>query len=200
MGPFDEYVSLGGNCEVAFQMRRALGRDQSGICSWWFMDLPALLALLRDGFRKILMPNNLIPWPGHMVRDTAYGYCFHSPFEAEQPIDDPNFADLLAEHREKVEHLKGRFYRPSGRRVYFLKLVQQPLDGELAELVSHLRTIGADFALVVLTVEPMEADLGPEVHFRTLERFAPIEAAQDGHEPSWDRIFAEFPHTALATV
>jgi hypothetical protein len=31
---FDEYVSLGWNCEAAFQIRRALGRDDASFFNW----------------------------------------------------------------------------------------------------------------------------------------------------------------------
>lgn len=200
MRTFDEYVSLGGNCEVAFQLRRLLGRDSSSFFSWLFVDLDQVNALLGNRFAGILRPENLGRWPGGMVLDQAYGYKFHSPFATEEPQADPEFEQKLADHRSKAEYLIDKLNQPA-RRAYFFKPME-PLtspDG-LEELRSHLAAIGGDFALILLTEQPLNFELGDRIFNRTLERFAPYDNATDGHEPSWDRVFSEFPLASFSPM
>lgn len=200
MRMFDEHVSLGGNCEVAFQLRRLLGRDSSSFFSWLFVDLGQVNALFGNRFAGILRAENLGGWPGGMVVDRAYGYKFHSPFATDDPHADPEFEQKLSEHRSKVEYLIDKLNQPA-RRAYFFKPLE-PLTSpdRLEKLRAHLTDIGGDFALIVLTERPLTFDLGDRVFNRTLERFAPYDNATDGHEPSWDRVFAEFPLTSVSPL
>lgn len=196
---FAQYVSLGGNCEVAFQFRRALGRDESSFFSWDFVSVPQVVALLENRFAGILEAQNIASWvdADRMAWDKAYGYRFHSPFATAEPHDDPEFDSRLAEHRQKAAYLIQKLYADAGPRAYFIVLREAWTPQDLTRLNELLSDIGHDYQLVVLSDTDATLDLGPNVAFRRLTHLAPVEDAPAGHEPSWDAVFAEFPHVEM---
>ena len=174
---FDEYVSLGSNCEVAFQLRRG-GQTTAHFFDWASTPTCALIALLQDRFAAISADRRLDPQPDGMVLDHHYGYRFYGPYCAE-----------------KAAHLATKFLKPTGRRCYILKLAQTITKKDLRNIMRALRAINPDVTLVVLrhakyASRPLTM---PGVADRFLRRLAPLEDAHDGHIVSWDHVFMEFP-------
>ncbi len=68
---FDEYVSLGSDCEVGFQFRRVLGHDSSSFCNWNVTGIAALERLLATRFAEVLQEQNIAPMPTSHPRSSA---------------------------------------------------------------------------------------------------------------------------------
>ncbi|MHB8885625.1 MAG: DUF1796 family putative cysteine peptidase [Methylovirgula sp.] len=105
---FDHYISLGRNCEVAFQFRRVLGKDYSGFFSWNITEFNALISILENDFVDLMQPGALsYENKGSLVRDAAYDYHFHWTDDNFSLIDNENA--VLAAHRQKARYLAEKF-------------------------------------------------------------------------------------------
>jgi hypothetical protein len=200
---YDHYVSLGRNCEVAFQFRRVLSKDQSSFFSWNITSLDALISILGSDFRGVLQEENLRPYGrGDLVLDVSHGYCFHSPFSKSTPTEDPLFRDKFDKLKEKTDYLIKKFHRVAehaGRVAYFYKTEDSHPKGKLLTVRDMLRDYHKgreNFILISLETEAFREEDWAEVCIanRYLRRFAPDEDAVDGHLQSYDKVFREFPH------
>ena len=204
-GPFSEYVPLGWNCEVAFQLRRVLGQDIASFFSWNITPLHALESLLASRFDGILKDENLSPHGSALINDHSHDFKFHSPFASVDFRADPDYAAKLEDHRRKARHLIDKLYRPRGpeeRTAYFYKVeTVEDLSAMRSQLVRIRELLaalhpGGSFALVVMLdqrhAEPPWGE--PHIHNRYLKRLAPVDDATDGHVSSYDKIFREFPY------
>jgi Putative papain-like cysteine peptidase (DUF1796) len=198
--PFTEYVSLGNNCEGAFQIRRVLGRDNSSFFSWNVTPLPALESLLRTRFAGVLQPDNLTSHlDGSLLNDLSHGHKFHSPFDR---------IDFRNDHAyECKDHLRTKFLRErrgDESTAYFYKVGDKEERADLIAAACRVRDLlaeihkGSRFALIILQSDAKRNLFWQEdlIHDRYLARFAPWSDATDGHVRSWDRVFREFPHIA----
>jgi len=206
---YDFYTSIGENCEVAFQIRRVLGFDDSSFFSWNITPILAFSRLVDDEFSGIMEPSKMSFHNEALVMDGRYGYMFHTMFPAGQDIVFDDYPEVVSQHREKARYLIDKLYENarSAQRVLYVYKCSGLLEGDLAgapsdkamEIAKRLRRIHADrdnFDLVfVQDAAHREEDWGlPNVKNRYLTRLASFADATDGHVQSWDRIFAEFPH------
>lgn len=190
---FDEYVSLGYNCEVAFQLKRLFGSDRAGFFNWRITDQPQLVALLQRRFEGILQPDKLgVGEAPGMIRDLAYHYQIHSPFASPDFLADPDFSEKLDREREKMDHLAERFLHPSGRRCYFFKPRFGITQAEADEVMMYLDRISPDYALVVLRAAGQRLS-GTKLFDRRLSFVTAPDQTDHGDDAGYDRIFAEFP-------
>ncbi len=203
---FSEYISLGVNCEVAFQFRRVLGHDSSSFFSWNVTPLPALESLIRTRFENIMRLENLSPHTDNsLLNDSSHGYKLHSPFDRRDFENDPSFEDKFAAHTQKVNHLIAKFLRirsPEERAAYFYKADGPEDPTEVRTYASKIRDLlaeihhGSFFSLIVLQDKKFAEAPWDEksVYNRYLQRLSAWTDATDGHVRSWDQIFREFPH------
>lgn len=200
---YDHYVSLGANCEPAFQFRRLWGRDVSGYFNWMVTPLPALVEVIAADFGGLFAPGSLEPVHEHtMVRDTRFGVIFHSPFHARlgARFDGPEFEQLHRGFLGKLDHLAAKFRANALSDDRTLYVVKTDIAGPRAHAARLRDLLRARYPrhrfdiAVLQTADRSEADWREERLFnRYLRRFAPIDDARDGHLESWDRFFAEFP-------
>jgi hypothetical protein len=199
---FDNYTSLGRDCEVGFQLKRVRGAPESGFFNWNITDAPALLALLEHDFAGILEAENLsLHGGGSLVHDASHDFMVHHEFDTKLFKDAPDFTRKLKVLRQKFAHFEKKFRETAaapGKTAYFYKCTH-PEARELALAVQALlaRYHGANpFSIIIIqTQDRFEPDWGlPGIHNRYVERFAPYNDTPDGHVPSWDAIFREFPH------
>lgn len=198
---YDNYVSLGRNCEVAFQFRRLLGKDVAYYFNWLWTPLNSLVHIINNDFAGVFEKDQLEATQGGMVLDRAYGIKYHSPFWKELGTDlsGARFHELHAQAMSKIELFKHRF-RTLGQSpkkvLYFITTAELDARERAAEVRDILaaRYPRHDFRVLVLMTEDRREAEWPEdrIHNRYLERFAPVLQAADGHQPSWDRVFAEF--------
>lgn len=206
---YDCYTSIGENCEVAFQIRRVLGFDDSSFFSWNITTTSAFNNLLGGGFEGIMDTENLYFHSKSLIRDAKYDYMFHSDFPCSPETKFDRYERELGENRGKAAYLIDKLYKNAssdGRVLYIHKYssllgvidtesARSKAEGMLQCLASLHR--GRDnFDLVFVQAEgAREGDWGvPNLKNRYLARLAPFADATDGHVQSWDRIFAEFQH------
>lgn len=200
---YDNYVSLGRNCEAAFQFRRLLGRDVAYYFNWLVTPFEALIAVIGADFAGTYRKENLqVTADTDMLLDVGTGMKYHSAFRKElgRTLCGPRFEELYAESARKYAFLAQRFRDlacSANRVLYFVKTDEEEVRGKAIRLRDLLaaRYPAHDFALVIVQEQgKAENDWRePGVCNRYVERFAPVSRANDGHVPSWDRIFAEFP-------
>lgn len=202
MQVFDRYASLGRDCEVGFQIKRVLGRQESGFFNWNYTDPEPLISLLSSDFFGILEPENLsVHTGGALIHDASHGFFMHHEFDIEQFRDAPDFLKRLADLKEKSNYFIDDFKRAAASRektVYFLKY--EATDARSfalrvqAELTRYHQT--NPFTIVFLQTEDRaESDWCLRgIHNRYLKQFAPYDDTLDAHVPTWDDIFREFPH------
>lgn len=201
-GLFDEYVSLGWNCEGAYQIKRALGRDDSSFFSWNVTPIDALVSLIH-GRMAGAYSSTAVGWDANwqLARESLYGFSFHGPWAAGDPHADSDFDAKLARHRAKAEHLAAKFFEPRGRRLYLYKpeWVDPTKTHKIELLAKLLANVSPDAVLVVVREAkhlPCAAR-HPILCERIIQRQAPVTDARDADLDSWDAIFAEFPHRDL---
>jgi hypothetical protein len=203
---YDEYISLGSDCEVGFQIRRILGHDSSSYFSWNVTDLQALKRVLENRFEGVLQLGNVsVHGDGGLLNDHLYEYKFHSPFDRPDYENDPAFEAKFQDHREKSQYLIDKFLRerPADHATaYFYKVAVTEEPGAPQRILPEVRDIlagihgASPFNIIAVMAEDRREDPWglPRIHNRTLRRIAPWNDAPDGHVNSWDRLFYEFPH------
>lgn len=197
---FDQYVSLGYNCEVGFQIRRLLGHDETSYFSWGIFHIDSIIALIEEKFCGVFNHDSLAWDKSHQLsRETKFDFAFHGPWLTGHPINDPEFERELSEHRQKAAHLAQKFLRPGGNRLYIYKPICTQPKEKIDRLAQLLANISPQSTMVLLRLgyETSSNATHPMIVERVLEHAAPADAADMAHEPSWDRLFAEFPHKAI---
>lgn len=206
---YDFYTSLGENCEVAFQIRRILGFDDSSFFSWNITTVSAFNALMDGRFGDIMETSNLQFHSESLIRDLKYGYMFHADFLCTEDTVFSDFEEGLETQREKARYLIGKLRRnaDSDNRVLYIYKHSGLLEGSgdggarfmaeamLNRLVRfHEGRDNFDFVFVQ-DEAAREEDWGvPNLKNRYLARLATFADATDGHVQSWDRLFSEFQH------
>jgi Putative papain-like cysteine peptidase (DUF1796) len=198
---FDHYVSLGNNCEVAFQMRRVLGYDRSNFFNWNITPVHSLISLLRSDFSDILEVHNLSHGSGNLFHDAAHDYYLHTEFSYPDMMADGQFESKLELLRKKSEYLIEGFrtLATRGRIAFFYKTDETDSLPHHMNIVQDLLSKYVPIDQFLLIVAQPAANLAEprnenNIMYRPLTRLAPAWDAHDGHVSSWDRIFAEFPH------
>ena len=200
---YGHYISLGTNCEVAFQFRRVLQRDSSSFFSWNVTSSSSLLSLFRADFQSILSANNISQHgDGGLCLDASHGYLFHSPFACPNPLDDPRFEASLASHRQKVNYLIEKLYESAKgdeRIAYFYKTDEIEAKKVFTDLRNEMLRFhnGRDNFVIVAVLpqtlaEPDWKEDGIDNCY--IKRFAPVDDASDAHVSTWDKIFRKHPH------
>ncbi len=176
MGVYAEYIGLGYNCEVAYEIRRA-GQTRAQFFDWASTPVDTISQIIEarfEGAREDIEDDT-----DGMVRDKRFFHRFHGPHSAE-----------------KVDHLSRRFLTPIGRRCYILK-ADYVSPGQIVRLMDAIDDINRDYALVVVRTEIAQnltcIETGDvRLQTRTLRRFAPLDDASDSHRVSWEAIWSEF--------
>lgn len=198
---YKRYVSLGRNCEVAFQFRRFFGKENSSYFSWNVTSFDAAINLIKNYFNGVLLDKNIEGnGDSGMVWDRAYEYLFHTPFSTDVPQNDPEYQSRIDNHRQKAEYLINKFrgsYNETGMTAYFY--VTDDGDCKTKSLIFRdtlsEKHQSKNFTVIILQDESKkEPSWGEEcLENRYLKRLAPWADATDGHVSSYDRVFREFP-------
>lgn len=185
---FDAYVSLGEACEVAFQIRRKLGHDNSSFFSWKRFGPEALRSILQARFAGIFQDHNITYDNDRLEEhDASHGFGFHVPIDWE-----------------KTNYLIDKFLNPVGKRCYFYRVAEPIKTTELVvdeswglEIRALLDTIHPDgnYQLVIIMPghwpRPKDSE---RLAWRALKFIAPDYDQQAADIEGWDQIFGEFKH------
>lgn len=202
---YDHLLSVGCQCQVAYQIRRFTGDTTSHFFDWLYTPIAGLLDTLETDFQHIFEQQNLEFAHDELcinrtVRDKRNGLdLFHSLPKAE---DGGVRRDILegdfSAYREKFSFLASRWLKTTkGGKVLFVRHIPPANVGE-SKQIPRLRDLlsfkypDLQFDILMLETNNSESRGTPEPP-RIIERqiwAAEIaEAKWPGDAESWDKIF-----------
>lgn len=200
---YDHYISLGVNCEAAFNFRRILGKDIAYYFNWLVTPLSSLHQILENDFKNDFLKENLY-YKGNqisMVTDRAYDISHHSPFKnIGGDLSGEEFDVLYKSQVEKLDLFKKRFFTLTNSKLKVLYFIKTSEDNAKEKSIGIKNLIqnkfpNHNFDIVVLQEShKSEAQWNENNIFnRYLARFSPYNNVPDTDSDSWDLIFKEFP-------
>lgn len=216
-----KFVSLGTNCEVAFQIEKYQGYIDSGLFSWAFVldDEKFLRALenIDDIFTHGVhfhMPSD------DMFYDEKYDITFHGRTPRSEMFDQAGnlinpaaYDACLSELRSRLEHLKERTkqtFASADEKIFLRKIEMQPdangefpyaqvanFIGRLYDVLSRQVCKGTFKLVIVLEKRHLVPDIQKlergGIFIRGVDYLAPFYDTKDGaDENSWRKILHEF--------
>lgn len=106
LGPYDEIVSLGRDCQVAHQLRKTLGIERAHVFDWIGTPDPAILQHVQTGLDGFFAADNLRRDDRGYVRDPRNGTTFLHVFPQGSDLDTtraeaaPRFAAMTERWRD----------------------------------------------------------------------------------------------------
>ena len=206
---FDQYVSLGDNCEAGFQFWR-INYNESGIFRFVVIDSNSLINLIESDFKDLFEKENLKPASvDDMVWDTKTQVAFHSKlYSAIEPEsgerhfrNDYNFDNVYDNEKNKVEYLvnKWRELVSSQKRVlYFIKKNQNPSREDAEKVLRTFQSCYPAHDFLILYIQPREFEEScwgyERLHNIYFDFLAPYDDSQKGADiAGWDNLFAQYP-------
>jgi len=122
----DRVISLGTNCEIAFNLRRFFGVERAYPFDWWFTPLDAVAPVLASRFALGINGDNLRAVGGRRsILNRKYRILHHHDFPRVSPnrLIAPDWTDTIAACRAKYAALGRRFFddlAQSRRALFFL--------------------------------------------------------------------------------
>jgi hypothetical protein len=204
---YDTYISLGFNCEIAFQFKR-IGYDESSFFRWAYSPFESTINLIQNDFKDVYLKENLIPDWDSMVEDTKYKISFHTKLLSEEDQQTKNryflanysFDEIHQKEVKKIQYFIKKWDSLVNSDKSVLYIIKPDQDGsqahakKLLDLFNH-KYPNHQFMIVYLqTQEFQEPDWGfsqlKNIYF---PHFAPVEQATNGSVAAWDELFANFP-------
>ncbi|MCF6243624.1 MAG: DUF1796 family putative cysteine peptidase [Sulfurovum sp.] len=106
---YDEYTSLGGNCEIGFQFRR-YGKEPSSLFSWLVSDIDKIIHVLSNDFEDFFEFEDLIPYAHDMVKSKKSGFAFHTAMKSALNKDKKyTFIHSIHERKEFFKRQKSKY-------------------------------------------------------------------------------------------
>lgn len=189
---------LGNNCELGFVLRK-MGHERG----FYFRSVAARTAsvsqIIEQDFDGAYQFDNLLPHPGDMVMDTAFGAAYHGRMPSRDVSGELSFSDDDAARRAthaqdcgKIKHLVSRFRQNlscSGM-VYVVKdpSAKPSQIDNLFKLISERRT-NPNFTFLEMHELPVRAGevdiVSPNRAVGYLSFIAPFNKTDQGDQESW---------------
>jgi hypothetical protein len=207
MKHYDEYVSLGGNCEIGFQFRR-YGIEPSSLFSWLVFDIDKIIKAIDNDFKDFYEFDDLIPYTHNMVKSKKYGLCFHTQMLSSKSLktNKLEFVDSIKKlkkyhtsEQNKYKYLVDKWNKlthSKSKVAYFIK--DQNYSDE--KIKSLKRFIGQKYPSHKFTLIVIKE--GQEFKFITVNKnlaicfvraFSDIHYSWASDLYSWDKIFELYP-------
>lgn len=198
----DRVISLGGDCEVAAQARRATGSNRAYPFDWWTTPIESVPKLLASRFRHMFeveylsKRSDVVP-----VLDSSYGMTSHiHEFRHGEDFLAYELETISRRLTEKYAFLSARLFEDCSRgTTLFVRrnVAYDPSDGEslrrsVAEICDILGQVCPRYYLLLTGYEPglSEAD---HVLQRDVTRYE--DARLLGSDRGWDEMVATLPFT-----
>jgi hypothetical protein len=203
-GEFDRIISLGCDCQPAYQIRRYTGVVSPAFFDWLYSPLPGLIETLRSAFEDSLDENNLIGttnWMAETVVNKVTGLDFYHflPRCEDRAIDHARKGITWAKEIRKLNFLI-REWKKAMQGVSRTLFVRQrsklglETQSQENELFNVLRTVysGIDVTLLVIersaewTPSTRVDKLAPKYYRGTVK-----DAKWPGDDTSWEIVLRE---------
>ena len=113
----DLVISLGTNCEIAFNVRNTFQTERAYPFDWWITPIQAVPAILRDRFALDVAAHNLVHG-GELtsIMNRKYGLLHHHDFgHISADVADESWKALIPTVAEKYRALGERFFADVAR-------------------------------------------------------------------------------------
>lgn len=206
LGRKDRIISLGGRCEVAYQLRRLTGSDRAFPFDWWITPLRSLPNILREGPAAVFDEKYIRVLPdydGHPAIYSHLGYSeqkggtihLHEFSRSENFLEMP-LKDISARLVEKYTALEERIVRAGLEGpVTFVRKFMVGHDPEdpahltrlLDEIEPLLREIAPNYELLLLNYCEIPPRKG------VIQRNVTVydDVTEHGSNRGWEELFKE---------
>jgi len=196
---YTHILSLGSNCEVAFQFFKNYNFVESTLFAWTVCSCDQLIHTLQNldliGSQKIVLLEH------KMFLDCATGIQFHPKDNHVTPENEDAYrTELLG----RLTYLKKKFVevgKDGKSKLYVYKYMEPELsaviESRVRKIYDALRQLNEDpfdFLLVLREEAPQVQFSEKKIFIRRVKQFAPGESVTDGPFDRWGwcRLFSEF--------
>ncbi|MGQ9369013.1 DUF1796 family putative cysteine peptidase [Azospirillum sp. ST 5-10] len=168
---FDRIVSLGGNCAVAWHLRRHFGFDRAYPFDWWVTPFSAVLSCLRTEFSELFKDIERSE-DRKTVLCKRYGIRHHHDFPRGQDgLITDDWRNYISEAKEKYQKLCSRFFQhDAGDKILFVRqhgsispnAADQRASGDAIDLLDILQQSFPAALVSLLFVDPPKQDNVPD--------------------------------------
>ncbi len=108
----DLVISLGTNCEAAFNIRNTFETERAYPFDWWITPIQSVPAILRDRFQLEVAAHNLVhPGTPTSILNRKYGLLHHHDFgHLSADVGDESWKALIPAVADKYRALGERFF------------------------------------------------------------------------------------------
>jgi hypothetical protein len=105
-------ISLGTNCEIAFNIRRTFETDRAYPADWWITPIESVANIIRSRFDVSITVDNLeMAFNGSSVLNRQYGIIHHHDFPRDSSGKiAAEWQEKIPTVRQKYEYLAARFF------------------------------------------------------------------------------------------
>lgn len=200
----DRVISLGGDCEVAAQARRATGSDRAYPLDWWTVPIDTVPSLLTSRFRhvfdveQISKRNDVVP-----VLDSSFARTTHiHEFPYGEDFLSYDLETISRRLKEKYVFLSARFFRDCAEGTTLFvrrKVIYDPPESDrlarsVSELCQVIETFCPAWHLLLVNYEPGLSS-SDRVLQRTVTRYD--DAHHLGSDRGWDEMLATLPFSLV---
>ncbi|KXV76829.1 hypothetical protein AD954_10195 [Acetobacter cerevisiae] len=194
----ERFENIGDNCEFGF-VKRAHGDESGGLLRWARASPEALIEALRHSFAGLYAFENLSAFWDNMVRDSRYGFCFHTGMLSQDRLwcdSEEQRWKIYKSEKEKIDYLVEKFLqRLSDPSVFCVYKCNENVQHEVAEeLAQAIAQHGPARLLVVRHTEDpnLIGHVRPESSYLAgyLDHFAPY-GHSDQFSPVWNAVLSE---------
>lgn len=192
---FDHVITLGGDCQVTYQLKRRKLIDEYLGFEWLLSEVKDVIELITNNFEDFLNPDNvkLIFNPDKPASNCVFDNRYKVRLIHDYPLN-PSFMDKHDEIKEKYDRRFDRFKeivataQKDGQRILFVR--KRSTKIEAAALAQALREHYPTLNFLLLIVDGSEEtktlwDI-PNVINRHLRQLTPY--SWKGDDEAWDEI------------
>jgi len=207
---YDEYVSLGGNCEIGFQFRR-YGKEPSSLFTWLVSDIDKIINVLSSDFENFYEFEDLVPYAHDMVKSMQSGFAFHSRMHSKYNLvkkkfefinDENTRREFFQKEKSKYNYLIEKWNKLSQsnlRVVYFIKDTFSYTESQILKLEQVIleKNPNHKFKLVVIregnTKERKSLSKNVDICHLNFFSDKKYPAVQIIDLAAWDMIYSYYP-------
>lgn len=203
---YEDFESIGDNCEFAFFLRES-GYDDGSMFRWTLIkNYESFLNLLNNDFNNIYKYENLVPSWQDMVLDKSCDICFHTTMYSDNSSDCWQWRFSEEENRkihskelEKIQYLVEKFKKgvSSGNKTYVLKNNANNLDDLALRISNYLKSKGTCNLLYVKEASGSNLSgnvrkLAENFFVGFIDRFADYSRANEYSRQSWESLLKNY--------